>query len=162
MAATLQHCKAAQLAWLSPTRTRSRSLASAVLRFRFAPPATSTGQGGDHALTINTDHSMGAGHFHPHAYASRSELAADRRPTFAKGAVMLRNCFWRDSIHADVIRHQIVYAVATNGLEACFNGQNAQRSKQTQLTTLCRKIPKHLELFSIEQWLGIGGRNAPN
>jgi len=32
---------------LSATRTRSRSLASAVLRFRFAPPAASTGQGGD-------------------------------------------------------------------------------------------------------------------
>ena len=37
------------------------ALASAALRFRYAPPAASTGQGGDHALTINVDRLMGAG-----------------------------------------------------------------------------------------------------
>ena len=31
--------------------------------FRFAPPTASTGQGGDHALTINAGHLMGAGQF---------------------------------------------------------------------------------------------------
>ena len=34
----------------------------AALRFRFAPPTASHGAGGNHALTNNTDHSVGAGH----------------------------------------------------------------------------------------------------
>jgi hypothetical protein len=33
----------------------------AVLRFRFAPPPVSHGAGGNLALTINADHSVGAG-----------------------------------------------------------------------------------------------------
>jgi len=43
-------------------------LASAVLRFRFAPPTVNTGQGGNHALTIKPDHSMGAGHVSNNIY----------------------------------------------------------------------------------------------
>jgi hypothetical protein len=34
----------------------------AALRFRFAPPAASHGAGGNLALTIDLDHSVGAGH----------------------------------------------------------------------------------------------------
>jgi hypothetical protein len=34
----------------------------AALRFRYAPPTVSHGAGGGSALTINTDHSVGAGH----------------------------------------------------------------------------------------------------
>ena len=40
--------------------TRSRSIASAVLRFRYASPPANTGDGGNHALTIRQDHSLGA------------------------------------------------------------------------------------------------------
>ena len=36
----------------------------AALRFRFAPPAASHGARGNLALTINTDHSVGAGHIY--------------------------------------------------------------------------------------------------
>ncbi|MGE8143553.1 hypothetical protein ACQKOE_16435, partial [Novosphingobium sp. NPDC080210] len=32
-------------------------------RFRFAPPAVTHGAGGNLALTINADHSVGAGHY---------------------------------------------------------------------------------------------------
>ena len=35
----------------------------AALRFRFAPPTASHGARGNLALTINADHSVGAGHF---------------------------------------------------------------------------------------------------
>ncbi len=37
------------------------STAMAALRFRFAPPTPSHGTGGNNALTINADHSVGAG-----------------------------------------------------------------------------------------------------
>ena len=45
-----------------PPAPGSRSIASATLRFRYAPPRANTGDGGNHALTINMDHSKGAGH----------------------------------------------------------------------------------------------------
>jgi hypothetical protein len=35
----------------------------AALRFRYAPPPDSHGAGDNLALTINTDHSVGAGHY---------------------------------------------------------------------------------------------------
>ncbi len=38
----------------------------AALRFRFAPPAVTHGAGGNLALTINADHSVGAGHHKLH------------------------------------------------------------------------------------------------
>jgi len=36
----------------------SRVIASAALRFSFAPPSAGTGDGGNDALTIKSDHSM--------------------------------------------------------------------------------------------------------
>jgi hypothetical protein len=36
--------------------------AIAALRFRFAPPPGGNGNGGNNALTIDTDHSLGADH----------------------------------------------------------------------------------------------------
>ena len=38
----------------------SRSIASAVLRFRYASPPANTGDEGKHALTIRLNHSLGA------------------------------------------------------------------------------------------------------
>ena len=38
----------------------SRSIASAVLRFRYASPPANTGDEGKHALTIRPDHPLGA------------------------------------------------------------------------------------------------------
>ena len=62
LASSLQHRQAAQLAGLSSTRPGNGDPAMAALRFRFAPPAASHGAGGNLALTINADHSVGAGH----------------------------------------------------------------------------------------------------
>jgi transposase InsO family protein len=62
LAAALQHRQAAQLAGLSTAGPGSGYAAMAALRFRFAPPTASHGAGGSLALTINTDHSVGAGH----------------------------------------------------------------------------------------------------
>jgi hypothetical protein len=45
---------------LPTTGTRSRSIASAVLRFRYASPPANTGDGGSHSLTIRPAHSLGA------------------------------------------------------------------------------------------------------
>src|SRR3546814_17768416 len=61
LAATLQHSPAAQLARVSATGARGRSIASVALRFRFAPPTATTGDGGVNALTVHPDPPRGAG-----------------------------------------------------------------------------------------------------
>ena len=58
----LQHRQAAWLAGLSASGPGSGNTAMAVLRSRFAPPTASHGGGGNLALTINADHSVGGGH----------------------------------------------------------------------------------------------------
>ena len=62
LAPTLQHHPPALQPGLSPAGPGSGYPASAALRLRFAPPADGTGGKRTHALTINTDHSVGAGH----------------------------------------------------------------------------------------------------
>ena len=61
LAKALQHHQAAQLAGVSSTGPGNGDAAMAALRFRFAPPTASHGAGGSFTLTINTDHSVGAG-----------------------------------------------------------------------------------------------------
>ena len=61
LATALQHRKAAQLPGLSASGSGNGHAAMAALRFRYAPPAASHGARGNLALTINTDHSVGAG-----------------------------------------------------------------------------------------------------
>ena len=62
MAAALQHCPSAQQPRLSSTGTRNGFTAISGLRFRFAPPPPGYGGGEHNPLTINTAHSVGAGH----------------------------------------------------------------------------------------------------
>ena len=57
----LQYRPPAQQPRLPTAGPGNRSIASAVLWFRFASPPANTGDGGNHALTIKLDHSMGAG-----------------------------------------------------------------------------------------------------
>lgn len=64
LATALKHRQAAQLAGLSAPGSGNGDAAMAALRFRHAPPPVSLGAGGGSALTINTDHSMGAGQSH--------------------------------------------------------------------------------------------------
>lgn len=62
MATPLQHRPPTQQPRIPTTGTGGRSIASAALRLRFAPPTASTGDGGNDALTIKLGHSVGAGH----------------------------------------------------------------------------------------------------
>src|SRR3546814_337323 len=61
LAPTLQHRQAEQLARLSPASPGSSNAAMPALPLRYAPPAASHGAGGSFTLTINADHSVGAG-----------------------------------------------------------------------------------------------------
>ena len=61
LAAILQHCPSTLQSGLPTTGIRSRSIASAVLGFRYASPPTNTGDGGKNAQTIKLDHSLEAG-----------------------------------------------------------------------------------------------------
>jgi len=62
LGAYITHHPAVQLAGMPTTGTGSHSITSAALRFRFAPPTASAGDGGVNAPTIHADHSVGAGH----------------------------------------------------------------------------------------------------
>ena len=61
----------------------SRCSAIAAFRFRFAPPPGGNGKGGNNALTIHTDHSVGAGH-HTADHAEAVSSFLDRRPPLYK------------------------------------------------------------------------------
>ena len=61
LAAPLQYRAPAQKPRLSTAGSGSRSITSAVLRCRYAPPPANTSDEGNHALTIKPDHSLGAG-----------------------------------------------------------------------------------------------------
>ena len=56
-----QHDPPAQQPRLSTTGPGNGFSAIAAFRFRYAPPPDGNGSGGDNALTVNTDHSVGAG-----------------------------------------------------------------------------------------------------
>ena len=75
LAQALQHRQATQLVGVSAPGPGSDDAAMAALRFRFAPPAASHGARDGSALTITTDHSVGAGQISPrpgHAQAGPS------------------------------------------------------------------------------------------
>jgi putative transposase len=61
LAPPLQHRASAQQPWLSSACPGNGDAAIAAFRFRLAPPPAGKGAGGDNALTINPDHSVGAG-----------------------------------------------------------------------------------------------------
>ncbi|WP_369825686.1 hypothetical protein, partial [Novosphingobium sp. HII-3] len=52
-------------------------IAIAAFRFRFAPPPAGNGAGGDDALTVNPDHSVGAGQ-HAANYLAAIKLVCTR------------------------------------------------------------------------------------
>ena len=60
LAASLQYRPRAQQPRQPTAGPTSRSIASAVLRFRYASPTAKTGDGGNHALTIRPNYSLGA------------------------------------------------------------------------------------------------------
>ena len=49
--------------FINPRTEADSPLPAQLHPLRFAPPTASTGQGADHALTINAGHLMGAGQF---------------------------------------------------------------------------------------------------
>ncbi|MBB3775409.1 transposase InsO family protein [Erythromicrobium ramosum] len=77
--------------YITPGSPGNGDTAMAALRFRFAPPAASHGAGGNLALTINTDHSVRAGHVEGTGHA-RFHWAADYAKHFVIKAV-----FWATS-----------------------------------------------------------------
>ena len=56
----------------------------ATFRFRFAPPTASHGARGNLALTINADHSVGAGHKGQVFIQSAEPMAAPVHPAMAR------------------------------------------------------------------------------
>jgi hypothetical protein len=86
MAAPLQHRKAAQLVGVPSTSPRNGDIAMVALRFRYAPPAASHGAGGNDALTINADHSVGAGQ----GYLERRLFNLNRRSILHRRKIRFR------------------------------------------------------------------------
>ncbi|WP_369825676.1 hypothetical protein, partial [Novosphingobium sp. HII-3] len=70
-------------------------IAIAAFRFRFAPPPAGNGAGGDDALTVNPDHSVGAGHDQAQQNAGNcdsQDWRGQRERNQTPGGVARREC----------------------------------------------------------------------
>lgn len=126
--------------------------------FRFASPAASHGAGGNYALTINPDHSVGAGQVDElenrlHRHATDAEMAEamglDAESYHAKVASSLSQQL--DSIEEVYSDHDSWFADLAAGADSEYEAAELRKDLSACLSQLAEREALVLQLYFVEE-----------